>query len=128
MKSKSNDLPEYLDKHLDELLQEKKDGGYSSGIGYERELVGNLGNKKWFVIRSEEGEKMIVRSGEYGKLDLPPEFSDFIERSARESGSSESEVVKLGLTLLKLARKIKDDGLNLAVAEKNGTIISKIEL
>jgi hypothetical protein len=84
-------------------------------------------NVEW-VMATKKGENRMLKSvSEYGKLKLPLEFTEFIEKLANETNSSESEVVKMGLTLLKLARKIKGQGFNLAVVDDDGTLISKIE-
>lgn len=93
---------------------------------YDKELC-KLFNSNVSVFEEEErGEEMLQAISEYGKLDLPSEFSDFIKKFAGENNVSESEVIKLGLTFLKLAKKIKNQGFGLAVIDDNGNIVSNI--
>lgn len=124
------DVPEYLNKDISSSVQHENDeqGKYFDEMTYEP--VGMLNNTPWVMATSSnKGENKVIDSqSEYGKLQLPFEFGQFIKTVATSNNSTESEVVKVGLTLLKLARKVKSQGLNLAITDSDGKIISNIEL
>lgn len=122
------DSTEYLSRDKSSAIQHESDSEQKYFDDTMYEPVGILNNVEWVLPTARRKSKMIAQPLEHNKIKLPIEFMEFIDNTAKESDSTEDEVVKVGLTLLKLARKIKSQGLNLTITTPDGTVISNIEL
>jgi hypothetical protein len=119
--------PEYLSGDTSSSIQHKSgdENKYFDNTMYE--AVGILNNVEWVLLNERRERKMITQTIEHNKIKLPIEFMEFIDKTAKEDDSTEDEIVKIGLTLLKLARKVKKDGLKLAIIDDGGTLLSTID-
>ncbi len=125
---KSSNIPKYPEKDKSssryyELTRRDKEN-------YEEELckLFNIPQTARAVAYEKVEENMLASiESQYGKLNLPNDFVELLEKLTENAKSNESDIVKKGLVFLGLVDRVKQQGFKLAVVDEEGNLIANLE-